>query len=71
MPGVREDGEIVRKSWDRLTGGMGMRREPQPGSPVQLGERLPVFGLPLKLVLPEHGVGLRAGQERGAGCVLL
>lgn len=53
--------------WGRLTGGLGMGRGrgPQPGSPAQLGERLPVFRLPLRLVLPEHGVGLRAGQKGG------
>lgn len=49
---------------DRWAGG-GAGTGPQPGSPAQLGERLPVSCLPLKLVLPEHGVGLRAGQKGG------
>lgn len=51
------------------TGGLGLRvrRVPGPGGPAQHGERLPASSLRLlELVLPEHGVGPRAGQERGA-----
>lgn len=57
---------MVRKRWGWLIGGLGVGRGPQTSNPAPFGESLPVSCLSLlKLVLPEHGVGLRAGQERG------
>lgn len=66
---------MVRKSWGRQKGvirqvGWGWGGGPSLATMPSLGKGF-LSGLPLhKLVLPEHGVGLRAGQERGASCVL-